>query len=604
VGGMANLLSAHRDLANPEHRAEVASLWGVESVPDKPGKTAVEMFQAAADGEIKALWIACTNPAQSMPDQATVRRALERAELVVVQEAYANTATCHYAHVLLPATTWGEKIGTVTNSERRISRVRAAVPPLDLARHDWDIAVNFAHRLEKLLPLRSAQPLFDYIRDTDEASAEAIWNEHRESTRGRDLDITGMSYAMLGAAPQQWPLPEGASEGKVRLYEDGIFPTPDGKAKFVNTQYQPTAEVRESRFPFSLTTGRLRDQWHGMSRTGNLGRLFGHVAEPVVQMNPQDMTRRLLKEGELVHVTSKRGSIVLPVQASAEVGMSQAFIAMHWGEEFLSGRGPNGERLAGVNALTTSAFCPSSKQPELKHAAVKILKAEMPWSLLAVAWLDKSQAWSVREALKREMAGFEFASCVPFSNQLPLDRAADERTGVLFRAADYEAPTAEVLTRLEKLLGLTGATVLRYTDKKRSQHRAIRVREVSGDLQIDGFLLSGDTRSEAWIKTLLQSEASASAYGRLLLSPGATPPVAVQAASPQVCSCFSVNQEAIENCLAGTTGTDDSLLAKVQGTLKCGTNCGSCVPELKKIIRLTKAAPSRSAQGEAATIAA
>ncbi|MEN9887313.1 MAG: hypothetical protein RL758_1891 [Pseudomonadota bacterium] len=604
VGGMANLLSAHRDLANPEHRAEVASLWGVESVPDKPGKTAVEMFQAAADGEIKALWIACTNPAQSMPDQATVRRALERAELVVVQEAYANTATCHYAHVLLPATTWGEKIGTVTNSERRISRVRAAVPPLDLARHDWDIAVNFAHRLEKLLPLRSAQPLFDYIRDTDEASAEAIWNEHRESTRGRDLDITGMSYAMLGAAPQQWPLPEGASEGKVRLYEDGIFPTPDGKAKFVNTQYQPTAEVRESRFPFSLTTGRLRDQWHGMSRTGNLGRLFGHVAEPVVQMNPQDMTRRLLKEGELVHVTSKRGSIVLPVQASAEVGMSQAFIAMHWGEEFLSGRGPNGERLAGVNALTTSAFCPSSKQPELKHAAVKILKAEMPWSLLAVAWLDKSQAWSVREALKREMAGFEFASCVPFSNQLPLDRAADERTGVLFRAADYEAPTAEVLTRLEKLLGLTGATVLRYTDKKRSQHRAIRVREVSGDLQIDGFLLSGDTRSEAWIKTLLQSEASASAYGRLLLSPGATPPVAVQAASPQVCSCFSVNQAAIEGCLSGVTGNEDLLLSRLQGTLKCGTNCGSCVPELKKIIRLTKAAPSRSAQGEAATIAA
>jgi len=620
VGGLANLLSAHRDMADPMHRAEVAALWGVPSVPSKPGKSAVEMFQAAADGEIKALWIACTNPAQSMPDQATVRRALERAELVVVQEAYATTATCNYAHVLLPATTWGEKVGTVTNSERRISRVRAAVPPPGLARHDWDIVVNFAQRLEAMLPSKSISAvhepleslllmppqasLFDYIRDTDEASAEAIWNEHRESTRGRDLDITGMSYAMLDAAPQQWPLPEGASVGKVRLYEDSIFPTPDGKAKFVNTVYQPTAEVRESRFPFSLTTGRLRDQWHGMSRTGNLGRLFGHVAEPVVQMNPQDMTRRLLKEGELVHVTSKRGSIVLPVQASAEVGMSQAFIAMHWGEEFLSGRSPNGERLAGVNALTTSAFCPSSKQPELKHAAVKILKAEMPWSLLAVAWLDKSQAWSVREALKREMAGFEFASCVPFSNQLPLDRAADERTGVLFRAADYEAPTAEVLTRLEKLLGLTGATVLRYTDKKRSQHRTIRVREVSGDLQIDGFLLSGDTRSEAWIKTLLQSEASASAYGRLLLSPGATPPVAVQAASPQVCSCFSVNQEAIENCLAGTTGTDDSLLAKLQGTLKCGTNCGSCVPELKKIIRLTKATPSRSAQGEAATIAA
>jgi assimilatory nitrate reductase catalytic subunit len=154
VGGMANLLSAHRDLANPTHRAEVANLWGVTSVPDKPGKTAVEMFQAAADGEIKALWIACTNPAQSMPDQSTVRRALERAELVVVQEAFSTTATCDYADLLLPATTWGEKTGTVTNSERRISRVRPAVAGPAETRHDWAIAVEFAQRLEKLLAVR------------------------------------------------------------------------------------------------------------------------------------------------------------------------------------------------------------------------------------------------------------------------------------------------------------------------------------------------------------------------------------------------------------------------------------------------------------------
>ncbi|MFM2112428.1 MAG: hypothetical protein RLZZ271_1088, partial [Pseudomonadota bacterium] len=597
----------------------VAALWGIPSVPDKPGKTAVEMFEAAARGEIKALWIACTNPAQSMPDQATVRKALERCELVVVQEAFATTATCQYAHVLLPATTWGEKVGTVTNSERRISRVRAAVPPPGLARHDWDIAVNFAQRLEGLLPQRMQallsqpiemmlldrpQSLFDYLRDTDDASAEAIWNEHRESTRGRDLDITGLSYAMLDTlGPQQWPLPEGAASGKVRLYEDGIFPTADGKAKFVNTPYTPVAEPREARLPFSLTTGRLRDQWHGMSRTGNLGRLFAHVSEPVVQMNPQDMARRLLKDGDLVHVTNKRGSIVLPVQGSAEVNFSQAFIAMHWGEEFVSGRNANGETLAGVNALTSPTFCPSSKQPELKHTAVKILKAELPWSMLAVAWLEPGRAWHVREALKREMSQFEFASCVPFSNNLPLDKAQGERVGVLFRAAGYEPPSDEVLAWFEDTLGLKGMGVLRYSDKKKHQHRAIRVHDANGDRQIDGFLLSGDTRSEAWIKALLQSESSAMPYGRLLLSPSATPPVAVQAASPQVCSCFSVNLDAIEGCLAGTTGTDDSLLAKLQGELKCGTNCGSCVPELKKIIRIRKD-PAKAAEAGAATIAA
>jgi len=158
VGGMANLLSAHRDLANPQHRAEVAALWGVPSVPEKPGKTAVEMFQAAADGEIKALWIACTNPAQSMPDQATVRRALERAEIVIVQEAFATASTCAFADLLLPASTWGEKIGTVTNSERRISRVRAAVAAPGEARHDWAIATDFAQRLEKLLGPKSPHP--------------------------------------------------------------------------------------------------------------------------------------------------------------------------------------------------------------------------------------------------------------------------------------------------------------------------------------------------------------------------------------------------------------------------------------------------------------
>ncbi|MDQ3272654.1 MAG: molybdopterin-dependent oxidoreductase, partial [Pseudomonadota bacterium] len=304
VGGLANLLSAHRDLANPQHRAEVAALWGIPSVPDKLGKTAVEMFQAAADGEIKALWIACTNPAQSMPDQATVRRALERAELVVVQEAFATTSTCDYADLLLPATTWGEKTGTVTNSERRISRVRPAVSAPGETRHDWSIAVAFAQRLEKLLPVQKISTLFPWSVTDESASVENIWNEHRESTRGRDLDITGMSYAMLESAPQQWPLREGETTGKVRLYEDGIFPTEDGKARFVNTVYKPVAEPRESRYPFSLTTGRLRDQWHGMSRTGTLGRLFGHVAEPSIQMNAQDMARRLLKDGELVHVTS------------------------------------------------------------------------------------------------------------------------------------------------------------------------------------------------------------------------------------------------------------------------------------------------------------
>jgi assimilatory nitrate reductase catalytic subunit len=593
VGGLANLISAHRDMANPAHRAEVAVLWGVKDVPSKPGKTAVEMFQAAADGEIKALWIACTNPAQSMPDQALVRRALARAEIVVLQEAFVTTETAHYADLLLPATTWGEKEGTVTNSERRITRVRAAVPPPGEARHDWQITQDFAQRLEKLMGVRNQlipnfteaqKPFLHY------ANPEEIWEEHKASTAGRDLDITGLSYALLDQSPQQWPYLPGDTHGKVRLYEDGIYPTLDGKAKFVPHPYKPVAEQRESRFPFSLTTGRLRDQWHGMSRTGTLGRLFGHVPEPVVQMNAQDMSRRLLSDGDLVHVTSKRGSILLPVQASSEVNVTQAFIAMHWGSEFLSGRSSSGERIGGVNAITTSSYCPISKQPELKHAAVKILKAELPWNLLAVAWLPENSAHTARAELQSLMARFEFASCVPFGRE---DNAADASTqrGILLRAAATYAPDDDSLTRIEALLGLNGLETLRYEDKKRGQRRTARlVRKSDGKAQLQGFVLAGDVSAEGWIKTLLQDELDAQSYGRLLLSPGSKAPIAIQSKGNQVCSCFNVSESEIKGFLKTCEGSDAEQLGTLQTQLKCGTNCGSCVPQLKKIIRLQAAA--------------
>jgi len=525
----------------------------------------VELFEAAADGAVKALWIACTNPAQSMPDQRTVRRALQRAEFVVVQEAFATPATCDFADLLLPATTWGEKEGTVTNSERRISRARAAVPPPGEARHDWRIGVDFANRL------RPGNALFTYDKP------ESIWLEHRESTRGRDLDITGLSYATLeNQGPQQWPLREGESAGRERLYEDGVFPTPDGKARFAALPYKPLAEPRESRFPFSLTTGRLRDQWHGMSRTGTLGRLFGHVAEPAVQLNPQDMARLTLADGDLVHVTSKRGSLVLPVQASEQIAPAQAFIAMHWGSEYLSGRSSCGEPLAGVNALTTSAFCPGSRQPELKHAAVKVLKAELPWTLLALAWLPDHRALAVQTELRAWMPEFEFASCVPFGR---------ERTGVLFRAAAHQAPAPGSIDRLEALLGLNHADTQRYVDRRLGQRRAARLLRAPGmPARLEGFLLAGDTRAEAWLKPLLQDELPAEAYARRLLMPGARAPLDEGPRGKQVCTCLNVNDTAIRDCLSRCEGSDEQRLAQLQDQLRCGTQCGSCVPELRRLV--------------------
>jgi assimilatory nitrate reductase catalytic subunit len=582
VGGLANLLSGHRDLGRADHRAEVAALWGLPAVPETPGKSAIEMFQAAADGEIKALWIACTNPAQSLPDQATVRRALERAELVVVQEAFATTATARYADWLLPATSWGEKDGTVTNSERCISRVRPAVPAPGQTRHDWSIAVALAQRLEaRLRP--GAATLFPY------PTAESVWLEHRESTRGRDLDITGLSYPLLDArGPQQWPLREGDTVGRARLYENGHFETDDGRARFFDTPYLPLAEPRDARFPFSLTTGRLRDQWHGMSRTGTLGRLFGHQAEPTIDLAPQDMLHLGLKDGDLAQLISRRGNLVLPARASDTVAPTQAHVAMHWGDEVLGGQAADGSAAAGINALTNPAFCPKSKQPELKHTAIRLQKAALPWHLVAAAWLSEADALALRQHLAPVMRGFGYASCVPFGHG---------EHGVLLRLAATAPPTPEAVAEIEALFGLGAGQpqVLRYEDRQRGQRRAIGLQRAGADTQLRAFVLAGDTRAEGWIKALLLQHLPAQAFGSQLLSPNAQAPQALVPAGRQVCTCFNVAEPAIVEALVSCNGPPAQRLAQLQDRLKCGTHCGSCLPELRRLAQAGVAAAGTAA---------
>jgi assimilatory nitrate reductase catalytic subunit len=535
------------------------------------------MFQAAADGEVKVLWIACTNPAQSMPDQATVRRALERCEFVIVQEAFRTTATCAYADLLLPAATWGEKDGTVTNSERRISRVRAAVPAAGDARADWRIAADIALRLEPLLQRpradgRASGFAFD--------GPESIWNEHRASTRGRDLDITGLSYALLEAGPQQWPLPQGAAAGTARLYEDGRFVFADGRARFAAIKPQPMAEARDVRYPYALTTGRLRDQWHGMSRTGTLGRLFGHASEPVIEVSPRDLDRMKLQPGDLLQVTSRRGSILLPVQPSDAVAPMQAHIAMHWGAEVLGGSSASGRPLAGVNTLTTGAFCALSKQPELKHSAVKLLKAELAWRMVALAWLPLTRAHDVRSALRELMTLFPYASCVPFGREPD----THGRLGVLWRAAAHEPATEATLQRIESMLELDAAQALRYVDAKRGLRRTIALDGQGDAMRVRAFLLAGRTEAEPWLRALLVDDQPAQAYGRGLLRAGAAPPGGLPQRSPQVCTCLDVSEARIREALRNITGGLDSRLAQLQQRLRCGTECGSCLPALKRMV--------------------
>jgi assimilatory nitrate reductase catalytic subunit len=432
------------------------------------------MFEAIGRGEIKAVWIACTNPAQSMPDVASVRRALSKAEFVVVQEAWLDAETCDFADVLLPAATWAEKEGTVTNSERRISRVRAAVPAPGEARPDWKIVVDFAARLSaegtKLLSFENP---------------ESIFNEHRETTRGRDLDITGLSYSILEErGPQQWPFVE---KGRERLYEDGVFPTPSGRARFVATEYVPPAETPDAEFPLRLTTGRLRDQWHTMTRTGLVAKLFGHSPQPEICLHPLDMKELGVNDGDFARVASRRGAAILKARAGDDLRRGDAFVAMHWGSRFTSG--------AGANALTLSAFDPFSKQPELKHAAVRVGRVEMAWrkSFACLATPDAQRAASAL------LARFDYAA-LSLSGDL-----------LCVELATVVPPEARTLAALEDIFGAAGVDA--------PQGRA-------------------------------------------------------------VCACFGVSEDAIRAAAqAGAT------LARLQAELKCGTNCGSCMPELRRMLR-------------------
>ena len=556
VGALANLLSAHRDLSDPAHRAEVARLWGVPEVPATPGKPAVELFEALKTGEIKAVWIAATNPAQSLPDQAMVHAALEAAELVVVQDTYRHTETAAYADVLLPASGWGEKDGTVTNSERRISRTLAAVAPVGEARHDWEIACDFARRLG---PRIDKADLSERMFGFD--SVEAVWNEHRESTRGRDLDITGLSYATLETAgPQQWPYPEGATAGAVRLYEDGVYPTPSGKARFVATDYVVTAESPSARYPLHLITGRLRDQWHGMSRTGLVPRLFNHEAEPLLHMHPDDLDRRDLVDGDIVRVRSRQGAAVVKVMATDTVRAGQSFLPMHWGGNTMAGK-------YGINALMPSAFCPHSKQPELKHAAVQVEKVTAGHPIIAMRRIDveHENPYTVMANLREQIGALPYASLTLAGRQTPVV--------VLKSRVDTAEP--ELLAAVDHALSLDNpARALSYADSQRD----IAKRALVEDDILIAVRLAGETKAAEWLTELMVRGQPATPLRPWLLAPLTQPPAGQPTRGKVICNCFDVSEDTILSALRG-----GETLEQLQARTECGTNCGSCIPELKRL---------------------
>jgi anaerobic selenocysteine-containing dehydrogenase len=355
VGGLAHLLPGYRTVTNPTDRAEMAALWGVppECLSPRPGLAAVEMFEALADGRLKAIWIAATNPVVSLPDAALVRRALARAELVVVQDAYHPTETSACADLVLPAAQWAERSGTMTNSERRISLLEQAVLPPGEAWPDWAIFAAVGRRL-------GFGAAFDY------ASPAAVFDEYVRCTRGRPTDIGGLSHARLRwEGGIQWPCPSPNHPGTPRLYADGCFATPDGRAHFGAVPYAAPAEPTDAAYPFVLSTGRVRDQWHTMTRTGKIPTLVRTCPAPFVELHPDDAAALGVAADEAVEVRSRRGAIVVPARPTDRIRPGTVFVPMHWGPL-------QDGHAAPVNALLHRARDPVSLQPELKHCAVAL----------------------------------------------------------------------------------------------------------------------------------------------------------------------------------------------------------------------------------------
>jgi sulfite reductase (NADPH) flavoprotein alpha-component len=357
VGYMSHLLPGQRDITNAAHRAEMESLWSLSAgaIHPEPGYDAVRMFEAMERGEIKALWIVGSNPAASMPNLPQVRRALETCPLVIVQDAYMPTETTRYADVLLPAAVNLEQEGTFCNSERRVTLMQQVVPPPGNAKPDWWWA-------------REVATAMGLGRRMTFESAEAIFDEFARTTAGRPNDQSGMYYTMLkSTGPQLWPRRSmGASQE--RRYTDGVFPTPDGRARFWARQDMSPDERVTDRFPLLLTTGRVLNQWHTRTKTGQVPQLNDLDPEPFLQIHPEDAAELSLTDGDAVAITSRRGTARSRLRIDDSISPGVVFMPIHWNELWSEAASPN--------EATTSEADPISRQPALKCCAVRVVAVQ------------------------------------------------------------------------------------------------------------------------------------------------------------------------------------------------------------------------------------
>ena len=536
VGGLANQLAAHMGF-EPENVDRLRRFWNAPHMAEREGHKAVQMFDAIAHGEIKALWVIGTNPAASLPDADKARAALKNLELFIVSDNVLSNDTIDAGvHVLLPAQAWGEKDGTVTNSERRISRQRAFLPAPGEARANWVIFSQVANRM--------GFAGFDFPEVAD------VFREHAalsafENNDARDFDLGGLAsvsdegYDAL--EPKQWPMRAGEREGRARLFANGRFFTPDRRARFVAPAPPALKTKTSAHYPLRLNTGRVRDQWHTMTRTGASPRLARHLPEPFVEISEADAQQFGVTDGEFAHVSTLWGDCVLRVVVTERQPRGQIFAPIHWTDATSSNA-----RVGGLVAPFTDSI---SGQPEAKAtpASVALCAFAARGFFLTRRRVDlPSSVWWARAAIPG---------------------------GCGYKIAGDATPT-----NWRSLLADTfsGEDVIEYVD---DAHGIFRAAAFHGD-RIEFVLHVGAGPAPSWDPTvnLFALDAISAPQRKSLLSVRAHDGTA--GAGAVICACFGVGAKTIETAIAGGCLSPQAIGAK----LLAGTNCGSCIPEIKRLI--------------------
>ena len=581
VGGLSNQLAAHLQLEHPGHRALVQSFWGSPAIAARAGYKAVELFDAVAAGKVRMLWIMGTNPLVSLPDANAARAALVACEFVVVSDVLRDTETTRLAHLRLPALGWGEKDGTVTNSERCISRQRAFLDAPGEARADWWAIAQVAARL-------------GHGAAFAHASAHEIFVEHaRLSTAGqaahpRVFDLGPLAetdrdgYDAL--APVRWPLAAPAQP-----FADGRFAHADGRAHFVATWPRGPVHGVDDAHPFALNTGRLRDQWHTMTRTGRAPTLGQHREVPEVDMHPRDALAAGIADGDLAHLQSHWGSAVLQARTTTDVARRALFVPIHWNDVVASD--------ASIGRLVNRSVDPVSGEPEFKHTPVSIRPFHVDWRGFVLLRGNGVTGEVLARALGVDWwVRIQEVGCVAFRFAGREARGAEawrarleELVGHGLMEAQRMGAGATLVPPPARSLGTAAAPIawIEYSDAASAIHRAVAFASVEGhELPVACAFVARMQNAlppRAWLARQFTADAEdATRSAWLRGAPGHARSTRGNGdAGRVVCACHGVRDTTILAALHEGLAHD---VASLGTRLRCGTNCGSCIPELRQLV--------------------